>query len=78
MAADAMRAGDEVRAERALDTLAEALDPRTRDAARLARAQLWLAEGREREARAQLTSLASAGATAFIRQRARDALADIR
>jgi hypothetical protein len=73
-AASALRVGDYARAEHAFDDLARAPDAPTRDAARLARAQVWIAEGRESEARPELEELERAGATALVRQRAADAL----
>jgi hypothetical protein len=73
-AASALRIGDYARAERAFDDLARAPDAPTRDAARLARAQVWIAQGRESEARPELEELERAGATALVRQRAADAL----
>ncbi len=72
--AAALRAGDQATAERALDRLAALDDARTRDAARLARAQLWLAHGRLGAAREELEDLAATGATTTIRARAREAL----
>ena len=74
-AARAMRSGDYAVAERAFDELAHSTDPRTRDEARLARAQLLLAQRRGSEARPELESLASTGATRLVRARATDALA---
>jgi hypothetical protein len=74
VAASAMREGDYARAERAFDELAAEPDPYTRDSARLARAQVWLAEGRAALARPELADLAATGATAVIRQQAADAL----
>jgi len=73
-AAGALRAGDVAAAENALDRLAMASDARTRDAARLARAQLWLSQGRAARAREELDDLAATGATPTIRARARDGL----
>jgi hypothetical protein len=73
-AAAALRANDRMQAELALAALAEAADPRTRDAARLARAQLWLSQGNVDRARADLQDLAASGVTSLIRQSARDAL----
>jgi hypothetical protein len=69
-AARALRADDHGAAERTFDVLARSYDPRTRDEARLARAQVWVAEGRSREARAELESLAATGATTLVRDRA--------
>jgi hypothetical protein len=73
-AAAALRIGDYAAAERAFDELAGSGDPRTRDEARLARAQVWIAEHRGDKARAELESLAASGATLLVRQRAADAL----
>jgi hypothetical protein len=73
-AADAMRARDYPRAERAFDELARTGNPRARDEARLARAQVWIAEGRLADARPELASLAATGVTSLVRQRAADAL----
>jgi hypothetical protein len=69
-----MRAHDYATAERAFADLATSSDPKTRDEARLARAQVWLAEGRAGAARPELTALASGGATPLVRERAADAL----
>ena len=76
-AAAAMREGDYPRAERAFDVLARSNAPRTRDEARLARAQVWIAEGRSDEARAELEALARSGATALVRERASDSLRNV-
>lgn len=76
-AAAALRANDPVQAERALDALADATDLRTRDAARLARAQLWLSQRKVDRARADLQDLAATGVTAIIRESAREALLSI-
>jgi hypothetical protein len=75
--AAALRANDRAQAEHALDALAEAIDLRTRDAARLARAQLWLSQGKVDRARADLQDLAATGVTSIIRQSAREALLSI-
>jgi hypothetical protein len=69
-----MRDGDYDRAERAFDILANAPDAATRDSARLARAELWLAEGRRLEARHVFESLARSAGSAFVRERAAAAL----
>jgi hypothetical protein len=69
-----MRDGDYARAERAFDELIASGDAHTRDAARLARAQMWLSQGRASETRAELESLATEGATPFVRARAAEAL----
>lgn len=73
-AAAALRDRDYAGAERAFARLAASADPRTRDEARLARAQLLLSERRFGEARPELEQLAAAGATTLVRQRAADAL----
>jgi hypothetical protein len=87
LAAAALRVGDHAGAERALNELAQARDLHTRDAARLARAQLWMSQGKTPEtpgamngsktddARADLRDLAATGITELIRARAREALA---
>ena len=77
MAARAMRTGDYAGAEGAFAELARSADPRTRDQARLARAQLFIAQGRRSEARPELESLAVTGATALVRAHAADALVAI-
>jgi hypothetical protein len=69
-----MRAHDYPTAERAFAELATSSEPKTRDEARLARAQVWLAEGRTGVARPELTELASRGATSLVRERAAEAL----
>jgi hypothetical protein len=73
-AADAQRRDDFAAADSAYSELGEATDPGTRDAARLARAQLWIAHGRGREVRSVLMDLASRGATQLVRQTARECL----
>lgn len=73
--ARALAGGDHAAASRALEDLGQSESPRTRDAARLALAQLWLSEGDAERARPVLQQLAEQGATAVIRDRARDALA---
>jgi hypothetical protein len=73
-AATAMRAGDYAAAERAFGELARSNDPRTRDEARLARAQVLMAEGRTGQARAELSDLAASGATSLVRSRAAEGL----
>lgn len=70
VAAAAMRDGDYQGAEAAFDTLARSTDPSTRDAARLARAQVWIADGRAAEARPELEDLSTTGATPLVRKRA--------
>jgi hypothetical protein len=73
-AADALRENDFADADRAFDELCRAPDAPTRDAARLARAQLWIANGRGAEVRPVLVDLAATGATALVRQRAAELL----
>jgi hypothetical protein len=77
VAAKAMRAGDYVAAERAFGQLANGSDPQQRDEARLARAQVWLAQGRASDARPELEALSASGATPLVRQRAQDELLKI-
>jgi hypothetical protein len=69
-----MRAGDYVGAEAAFNELARSPEASTRDAARLARAQVWIAQGRMAQARPELQSLTVDGATPLVRKRAADAL----
>jgi hypothetical protein len=76
-AASAMRAGDYGRAELAFDELARSGDLHARDAARLARAQVWIAQGRAGEARQELTALAASAATAPLREAASNALDEL-
>jgi uncharacterized protein HemY len=73
-AAAALRRHDYVEADRRLTELAASTDPRTRDEARLARAQIWLGQGRTDRARPELAQLAATGATALVRSRAMEAL----
>jgi hypothetical protein len=73
-AADAQRRDDFSGADSAYNELCDATDPSTRDAARLARAQLWIGHGRGREVRSVLVDLASRGATQLVRQTAQDCL----
>jgi hypothetical protein len=73
-AAAALRAGDYARAEEMFGELANAPDARTRDEARLARAQVWLAQGRRSEAQPELEALAVSGSTPLVRQRAAQAI----
>jgi hypothetical protein len=73
-AAEALRSDDFVAADQAFNQLGHDSDAATRDAARLARAQLWIAHGRAAEVRPVLEDLASTGATALVRQRAAEFL----
>jgi hypothetical protein len=68
--ARALSAGDWQRADAALVELARVADPATRDAADLARAELWIAHGRGGAFRANVERLARAGYTPLIRKRA--------
>jgi hypothetical protein len=77
-AAEALRATDYPRAEAAFAELTRTGDAHTRDAARLARAQVWLAQGRVTEARPELEDLATNGATAGLRSRAQAAIERLR
>jgi hypothetical protein len=74
VAAAAMRSGDYGAAEAAFNQLARSPDPSTRDAARLARAQVLVARGRVAEARPELRDLSIDGATPLVRKRAAEAL----
>jgi len=73
-AAAALREDDFEGADRAFDELAHSGNPATRDAARLARVQLWMSRGREREVRSVLEQLAQTGATPLVRRRATELL----
>jgi hypothetical protein len=73
-AADAQRRDDFAAADSAYGELGESSDAATRDAARLARAQLWMAHGRASQVRSVLVDLASHGATQLVRQTARECL----
>ena len=73
-AAAALREDDFEGADRAFDELAHSANPATRDAARLARVQLWMSRGREREVRSVLEQLAQTGATPLVRRRATELL----
>lgn len=73
-AAVALREDNFEEADRAFDELCKSADPSTRDAARLARAQLWVSRGREAAVRPILEQLAQSGATPLIRQRAAETL----
>lgn len=77
-AAEAMRAGDYLGAEVAFGDLARSSDPHTRDAARLARAQVWIVEGRYVDARRELDDLAATGATPALRDQAVASLKRVR
>jgi hypothetical protein len=77
-AADAMRAADYPRAEAAFAELTRSTDAHTRDAARLARAQVWVAQGRLADARPELEDLAANGATAALQGRAAAAIERLR
>ena len=75
IAAEALRVGDYSAAEQAFGELARtSKDAGTRDQARLARAQVWMAQGRAQQARSELERLASDGSTPALRARAADAL----
>ncbi len=73
-AAEAQRRDDFAAADTAYGELCRAPDKAARDAARLARAQLWIAHGRGAEVRPVLIELAASGATPLVRQTARECL----
>jgi hypothetical protein len=75
IAAEAMRSGKIREADRAFADLSLSADPRERDAAKLARAELWMANGHAAEARPLLAELAASGATSLVRKRAQALLA---
>ncbi|HVU04057.1 MAG TPA: hypothetical protein VHE30_19995 [Polyangiaceae bacterium] len=66
----ALSHGEIAEADRHLVALARSSDGATRDAAELARAELWIAHGRAAEFRAVVQRLAEHGATALVRKRA--------
>lgn len=74
-AADALKDGNSARAERAFQGLSGSGDARTRDSARLALCELWLEQGQEGRARAELRRLSQQGATPLVRRRASELLA---
>ncbi len=67
---DAMQRHDSAGAEQALKALSSSADVRSRDAARLTLAELWLQSGRAAAARPVLRELARGGATPTVRTRA--------
>jgi len=73
-AADALKAGNSPRAERAFQELSGSGDTRTRDSARLALCELWLEQGQESRARVELLRLSQQGATPLVRRRASELL----
>jgi hypothetical protein len=73
-AAQALDRNDFESADHALAELCADLDPKTRDAARLTRAKLWIARGRVQTVRPVLEDLAETGATALVRHDARELL----
>jgi hypothetical protein len=68
--AEALAAGDYGEADRALASLGGDRDATTRDAAELARAELWIARGAGAGFRPSLERLAASGQTPLIRRRA--------
>lgn len=69
-AAESMRNSDPESADTALAEIARGSDAEAADAAWLARAQIWISQGREKEAAPVLDRLAANGATPLIRRRA--------
>jgi|RhiMethySRZTD1v2_1073278.scaffolds.fasta_scaffold07270_14 hypothetical protein len=69
-AAKALAAGNWDGADKAFNELDQSRDAHARDAAALARAQLWIANGRGAEVKPILQRLASQGRTPLIRRRA--------
>jgi hypothetical protein len=76
-AAEALRRDDFAGADRAFAELATSPDAATRDASRLARAELWMAHGRGAEVRPVLEDLAHGGVTPLVRERAAECLARV-
>ncbi len=73
-ATEAMRRDNFAAADEAFGELCHAPDAVTRDKARLARAQLWIAYGRSADVRSVLVDLAANGANALVRERAAEFL----
>lgn len=76
-AAEAMREGDAVAAERELQALSRSASTETRDAAELTLAQLWLTHGPRARALPVLARLSHEGATARIRRRAAELISSV-
>jgi hypothetical protein len=68
--AEALSAGDYVRADRGLTAIGRDADPAVRDAAELARAELWIGRGEGRGFRSTVERLSTSGQTPLIRRRA--------
>ena len=73
-ATEAMRRDDFTAADNAFGELCHSPDAITRDKARLARAQLWIAHGRGADVRSVLVDLAANGANDLVRERAAEFL----
>jgi hypothetical protein len=74
-AAEALQRGDFQAADGAFAELAHAQSSTTRDAAELARAQLWILHGRAAAVKPVLERLATVGSTPLVRKRAAECLA---
>jgi hypothetical protein len=72
--ASALEHGDKPKADRALRELSSSGDPLTRDAAELARAQIWIADGNGESFRTTLVRLSQYGQSPLIRRRAAELL----
>ncbi len=73
-AAHALADSDFDRAERTLRALGTSSDPKVRDAADLALAQVWISRGQGAEFRSTVERLAASGSTPLVRSRAADLL----
>lgn len=73
-AAHALADSDFDRAERTLRALGTNSDPKVRDAADLALAQVWISRGQGAEFRSTVERLAASGSTPLVRSRAADLL----
>jgi len=73
-AAEGLSANDFKAADKAFADLAKRNDPSTREAARLARALWWIANGRESEVQPVVADLAANATTPSVRKRARELL----
>jgi hypothetical protein len=65
-----LKANDFEGADRAFSELNVSGDAATREKSKLARAELWIANGRSAEVRPLLEDLAKSGSTDFVRKRA--------
>ncbi|MDX2055773.1 MAG: hypothetical protein SFV15_25445 [Polyangiaceae bacterium] len=72
--AEAMKQGDEAKAEVMLNGIVRSADSESKDAARLALAEMWISSQRREESRPVLAELSRTGSTPLIRKRATELL----